>query len=227
MPGNYKARKLDLLIGARGSPKAGRPPGARKIRLLLLMAGVLMTVILIAAAPTIAELNTKTGNLDNKFAFGQTGVTVDEHFDGWNAKEVKLTASSGPGYVPGVARAMMVPYIVDASGNYLSVDLGAMPATISGNTIVLGDITLELASDWSTNWFYKDGYFYYRQVLQPGQTTALLLQKVSLTSDTPAMHTKYAGTDVKVEVMAEILQAEGGAPAANWGVTVTGEAVTP
>jgi len=225
MPGNYKTRmfmtktqKNRLLLGTRGVPK---------LRLLLLTVSALLAVILIAAAPTIAELNTRTGNLDNKFAFGQTGVTVDEHFDGWNAKEVKLTASAGPDYVPGVARAIMVPYIVDASGNYLNVDLGPMPATISGNTVVLGDITLELASDWSTNWFYKDGYFYYRQVLEPGQTTALLLTKVSLTSDTPAMHAKYAGTDVKVEVMASILQAAGGAAASEWGITVTGNTVSP
>jgi len=220
-----------LTVNRRGksvkASQAGRPPGLRKIRLLLLMAGLLMTVILIAAAPTIAELNTKTGSLDNDFAFGKPEIQVTENFTGWDVKEVRLTASSGADAVPGVARAMMVPYILDAGGSYLNVDLGAVSATITGNTIVLGDITLVLASDWSTNWLYKDGYFYYRQVLQPGQTTALLLTKVSLTSDTPAMHTKYAGTDVKVEVMASILQAAGGAPASEWGVTVTGNTVSP
>ena len=121
---------------------------------------------------------------------------------------------------------MLVPYILDSDGNYISCDLGGLSAPV-GNKMVLGDLTLEFASDWSTNWFYQDGYFYYKKVLNPGESTTMLLSKVSLTSNTAEMKKKYADTEIKIEVMAAILQAEGGAPEAEWGITVTGTAVSP
>lgn len=201
----------------------------QKRKRLLITAGTIVLTLLAAMGVTAALLNTRTETVDNAFNFGQTKVTVVENEDyDWNKKEVRLTAASGADYVPGVVRAMIVPYVLDSSGNYISADLGDMPETITGNTVVLGDITLELAGDWSTNWFYKEGYFYYQKVLKPGQTTELLLNKVSLTdSDTADMGEKYADTKIKIEVMAGILQAEGGAPEAEWGVTVTGNTVSP
>lgn len=199
----------------------------RRRKRLLFTAGSVILILLIAMDVTVALLNTLTGTVDNEFKFGQTKISVNEDFDGWDKKEVRLTAASGDDYVSGVVRAMIVPYVQDQSGNYISADLSAMPESITGNTVVLGDITLELDTNWNTNWFYKDGYFYYNKVLAPGETTELLLQKVSLTSDTTAMREKYTDTDIKIEVMAGILQAEGGAPEVEWGVTVTGNTVSP
>ncbi len=199
----------------------------QKIRTLVMTAGILLLVILISISSTTGQLNTRTEDLDNEFAFGKTGVTVEENFDGWDVKEVSLTAEAGADCVPGVARARLMPYVLTESGGYTPSYLGELPAAITGNDLVMGDITLNLASDWSDNWFYKDGCFYYKKVLAPGETTALLLQKVSLTEDTPAMREKYGDAEIKVEVIAEILQAEGGAPASKWGVTVTGNTVSP
>lgn len=198
----------------------------KKAMMMPIAASAVILTLIVAIGVTFALLNTLTGAVDNELKFGQTKVTVDETFDGWNAKEVKLTAASGNDYVPGVVRAMIVPYVLDGSGNYIFVDLEAMSAPV-GNEMVLGDFTLELDTNWSANWFYKDGYFYFRKVLNPGDTTALLLTKVSLTNNTTAIREKYADADIKVEVMAGILQAEGGAPAAEWGVTVTDSTVTP
>ena len=200
----------------------------RKWKRRLITVGAVLLTLLITAGVTLALQNTLMGTLDNEFKFGQTKVTVieNDNYD-WNTKEVRLKADAGEDYVPGVVRAMIVPYVLDGSGNYILADLDAMPEAVTGNTVILGDFMLELDADWSTNWFYKDGFFYYRKVLSPGETTGLLLKKVSLTDDTAAMQEKYADAGIRVEVMAGILQAEGGAPETEWGVTVNGSTVSP
>ena len=175
---------------------------------------------------TFALLTTRTGSLVNPLAIGNTGITVDETFNGWNAKQVRLSIPTGPTYVNSIVRAMIVPYIYDGDGKLIASDLGAMAAPVS-NQMTLGDVILEFDSTWAANWFYKDGFFYHKAVLKPvsGQNqTAPLLSKVSLT--TGAL-TKY-GTDaqVKVEVIADALQAEGQSWL-EWGVTVSGSTVSP
>jgi len=141
-------------------------------------------------------------------------------------KEVKLVAATGPGYVPGVARVMIVPYILDADSEYyISCDLDAMTAPVN-NKMVLGDIVLEFAADWEDHWFYQDGFFYYRTVLNPGNETTVLLTKVSLLNNDAEQKYSDDLASVKVEVLASILQAEGSAPDAGsvleseWGVKI-------
>ena len=38
--------------------------------------------------------------------------------------------------------------------------------------------------DWETNWYFADGYFYYKTALKKGQTTPTLLEGVTLCDDT-------------------------------------------
>jgi len=122
---------------------------------------------------------------------------------------------------------MFVPYVINDAGNYVECKLGTFPATLtSGTSFTTGDFTFTLKSGWMLNWFYRDGYFYYRRVLSPGESTPFLLDRVSYTG-TAADKADYNENNVKVEVLADILQAEGGAPAAKWGITVNGTTVTP
>lgn len=207
-------------------PKRKKKAWKLKRRLLTAGAAVFAVAVVAISGYTYSQLNTRTSSLDNELKFGQTGITVTENKYDWDAKEVKLTAAAGTDYVSGVARAMIVPYILDGAGSYISCDLSAMSEPV-GNKMVLGDFTLEFDAAWQTYWFYKDGFFYYKEVLDPGDSTELLLKKVSLTNDTTAMREKYADAEIKVEVIAQILQAEGGAPQTEWGITVSGSAVLP
>lgn len=227
-PGSYRAG---------GSP-GGPPPGGgrnsgrlqRGKNLTLLLAGALALAAL--AGTTLMYLTRLTPEKTNAFSVGDTSVEIVEPgVDpgnvpwGANAKPVQLKSPGSADNVPGVVRAMIVPVLTEKStGKVLSGNLGALGAP-SGNTLVLGDITLHFAADWNTNWFYKDGYFYYRKVLSPGETTPLLLTGVTLSAGVSAE--EYKNISVKIDVLADILQASGTAAADEWGVTVNGSNVTP
>lgn len=189
----------------------------------ILFALSVMLVLVISAGGTMAYLTARTQDRDNAFGFPTAGVTIEENFSGWDLKEVQVKNDST---VPGVVRVMLLPRVEDAAGSYVSANLGTLAAP-QDNKLVMGDFTLELAANWADHWFYQDGFFYYRQVLGSAATTEKLLQKVSLTQDTPELREKYKDLSVKVDVQADILQAEGGAPQAEWGVTVSGTTVAP
>lgn len=163
----------------------------------------------------------------NAFSLGEPTVEIEEDFDGWDHKKVSLKNQEGEDAVSGVARAMLVPVLKDKNtGAGLGEELGPIGQP-TGTTIVLGDLTLHLAENWQDNWFYLDGYFYYRKVLKPGQTSEPLLEKVSLTHDTQELRRKYKDVQIEIEVMADILQADSGAPMEAWGVEVNGDTVAP
>lgn len=212
--------ELETIDEQANKAKYGKATKRRALSLALLVCAI------VVIGSTIAFLSALTSKETNPFSFGEIEITVSEPPNvNWETKKVTLVAG---GDIPSVARAIIIPIFKNTEE---SVDPtmgsgGALTAPV-GNKVVMGDITFVLASDWSDNWFYKDGYFYYKTVLQPGDQTAELLNKVSLTTDDDATREKYASIQIEVEVMAESLQAEGGAPLSVWGVNVVGSAVSP
>ena len=88
----------------------------------------------------------------------------------------------------------------------------------------MGNVTFTLDSGWETHWFWNptDGYFYYRAVVEPGKTTELLLESVSISSDTYSILETY-DIQLEVDVLADSIQTKGGALDARWtkaGVTI-------
>lgn len=205
------------------SAKPKGPGGVSMHRKVLLF--TLAAVVLVGG--TLAFLHVITVTATNPFTFGNASITIEEEFDNWDMKKVFLTNDDLEENVPGVVRAMIVPVLKDATtGDGLGGTLQALSEPVD-NKMVVGDFTFQFASDWASNWFYQDGYFYYRKVLEPGETSTQLLQKVTLTNDTQEKRKEYENVTVEVEVLADILQAEGGAAAEAWGITVSGSAVSP
>lgn len=203
-----------------------RSSGQKPKKLLTVMSSFLVLFIL-AGCGTWAVLSAVTPTLTNPFTMGDTTVIIEENFAGWTVKQVQLKNGAGEDHVDGIVRASLVPIILDANGSDgRPANAGSMAAP-TGNTMVMGDFTFVLASNWSTNWFYKDGYFYYRSVLAPGASTTRLLEKVQLTNSTPATIEQYKNYTITVEVLADILQATDAAAQDAWGVKVTGTTVTP
>lgn len=80
-------------------------------------------------------------------------------------------------------------------------------ANKSTNTYTMGAVTFTLDSKWSDNWIFnpKDGYFYYKTKVAPGEETAKLLEKVSIDASTKkAMDS--AGVSLQVDVIADSIQ---------------------
>ena len=82
-------------------------------------------------------------------------------------------------------------------------------------------VRLYLVDDWQTNWTYKNGEFYYKKVLEDKQTTQLLLSGVVLQSGVSAQD--YG--DIKVNVLADAVQATPADVPAMWGCTVSSDGV--
>lgn len=194
-----------------------------KKRTIFLFLSVLLLIV-ISVSGIFASLNTKTKILDNELGFGIGKVEIKENFNGWDLKEVSLTNTSDN--MPGVIRAMLVPRVEDENGDYVISDLAPLTAP-EGNLVKMGDFVFELANDWSDNWFYKDGFFYCKTVLEVGETSPLLLKKASLANDSIELKEKYEDAEIKVDIIAHILQADGEATDTEWGVTVKNNVVSP
>lgn len=72
---------------------------------------------------------------------------------------------------------------------------------------------LILGANWNQNWFFADGMFYHKAKVAPGNRTAVLLEKVTVSST-------ELWQELKVDVLSEGIQAEGGAAPQVWGVTI-------
>lgn len=194
---------------------------------------ILLLLITLTVAFTLMLMHYLTNTRQNTFTIGTAEVEIVE--PGVDPGEVEWGAESKPVYlenpgdgtsVPGVVRAMLVPVLKDSeTENPVGGELGAMSEPV-GDKMVLGEITLHFASNWEDNWFYRDGYFYYRKVLNPGERTAQLLSGVTLTDG--SLSEVYGDADVTIEVLANILQAGSNAPETEWNVSVSDDgAVTP
>lgn len=184
-------------------------------------------LIILLVGGTYALLTATIAPRLNVFSFGKLDLEIKEKFKDWEVKEVALTNVEQEGAVDSVVRCMIFPVLRDSeTGMLIGGDLGQLYEP-TGNTIEMGDFTFILAADWATHWFYKDGFFYYRKVLAPGETTTLLLTKVQPTEDTEAIREKYENIDIDVEVRGDSLPASGGSAAENWGITVSETSVSP
>lgn len=57
-----------------------------------------------------------------------------------------------------------------------------------------------------THWTYQDGYYYYNQILQPGQTTPALLTQVTFVGD--KITNAYLGKMFSLDVAVQAVQSE-------------------
>lgn len=76
-------------------------------------------------------------------------------------------------------------------------------------------------SSIGSDWFEKNGYFVYKKVLNPGQSTTGLFAWNKICFSGPLMDNTYQGKGFDIKVMAEGIQASNHAPWLNgWGVKV-------
>ena len=83
----------------------------------------------------------------------------------------------------------------------------------------MGDVTFELAEGWSDGWIYneKDGYFYYKAIVDPGMaTTTLLLESVQISAETYDIMQENEIV-LQVEVLADAVSTQSGAIEEAWG----------
>ena len=176
----------------------GRGPAARVYRTAVLLIAVIL-LITTAVGSTAAFLVTKTGPVEESFAYAQVSCQVTRS---GSALAVKNT---------GTAQAYIrASYAV----NWLDGD-GYIVAAVPEN------YSCDLAENPQGAWVDGgDGYFYYPYPVDPGgETPSLLTCSVSRPEDP-----EYT---LSVEVVAEAIQSTPAEAAEEaWGVTVSGDVLT-
>jgi hypothetical protein len=121
----------------------------------------------------------------------------------------------------------------DATAAQIALLQSDFPSSVSGTSFTMGDVTFNLAADWSDNWFYYKGYFYYigesddnvDGVLNVSETTPPLLASVSVNKEKYNEDYVDMGAQLKVVVLADAIQTVGntvgsdGGALKRWGVS--------
>lgn len=186
---------------------------ANKKRLILISSVVAMAVMLVVGT-TAAFLATNSQDMTNQFAPGIVSTDTEENSSGTPEssnviseftpsgakKEVQI---KNTGTIDAYVRVKLVPsWKYSETQSIAHADAGSFPLTMSepqGNIIDCGGVTLVLAEDWSSNWIYKDGTFYYKKPIKPGASTTLLLKEVQMEDES-----KF--DDLQVDVISEAIQ---------------------
>ena len=115
----------------------------------------LALILVCTVGGTVAYLVTHTDPVVNTFTPGKVSCQVEEKFEGNNVKTEAVVKNTGN--VPAYIRVAVVANTIDGEGN------------------ITGMATLE---GWlnTAKWTEVDGFYYYKDVVQPGEETANLLK---------------------------------------------------
>ncbi len=127
-----------------------------------------------------------TAEVNNLFTFEpfDPHIYIEVNEEGIDSRNVSWGTSTKPltirnlynvGAVPAFVRVIIVPsFKID--GYDTENGLGELTKPVD-NKLTFETVTLHFASDWEESWFFnhKDGYFYYKTILKPGQETPPLL----------------------------------------------------
>lgn len=154
--------------------------GGRKTALIL----SLCLIFALAVGTTFALLKASTAPVENTFTAAKSGTDIVEELDG-NQKKSIVVKNTGTA-VSYVRVKLVMNWVDNTTGNIVSGD--NLP------TVVLN----------KSDWFEKDGIYYYKMPVAPDGKTENLLKADSPITE-PA--DKPAGCHLEVTVLAESIQA--------------------
>lgn len=142
-----------------------------------------------------------TQEIENTFKESEVKVEVKETFSNdvkSNVSVMNTGKTTDPISPPVFVRVKLLPYWYEPNEDQIAGIQAWKPEFTPG-----------------TDWFLKDGYYYYKKSIAPGETTSNLISSITLKKDTN-------GNRQVLEIVAEGIQAipEKAAKEA-WGVTVT------
>ncbi|MBR2730526.1 MAG: hypothetical protein IKD72_00885 [Clostridia bacterium] len=191
----------------------------KKVRLAALL---VVAALSVAVSGTLAYFMASTHSIRNDFFPARLNVVIHEDFQQIDGSYVKSNVTVENAVVPRASshayiRVRLVPTWRDENGNVAGVppvDLTAPPAGITA------EINPDLAFD------YVDGYYYYKEILAPGEQTTPLVRRIAV--DYAALAgTPYEGYTFELSVLAEGLDAAAGAAEAAWGVVYSAHTWSP
>ena len=193
---------------------------------------IILIVVLLSRSITMAFL-TSSQSKTNKFILAKPDIKIeelnvsDQDSMDWGIDSMNVRISADSEHTSVYVKVALIISAKDQIGNVLPLDLGPLtaPDTVTGE-LVAGDFTLHFNPDWDNNWFFKDGYFYYKHILHSGEETEILLEGITLTNDSDSsIKEKYRNMRLYVDVFADSIQATSSA-VEKWGVSLQPDGVT-
>lgn len=188
-------------------------PQLHKIPKKLLLLSTAIVVFTVAAIScTLAYMTAKTTPVTNNFTPGVANITVSEpngsSYTLSNNTVSKVVAITNPDSridgsnpIPVYVRVRLVPVMRYSSGSGL--DGTGEPVNVTYNLP-------------STNWVLIDGYYYYKGILQPGQTTADLIDTATVSGGLSS------GRKLEIQVIADSIQTIGNTEREAWHMDYNG-----
>ena len=185
----------------RMDSKRRRKSTASKKRIVLAITIVLL--LSVGVMGTLMYLATKTDTVTNTFEAVNVTCEVQESFDGTVKKDVNVENTSN---IDAYLRIKLVTYRVNDNGSKIG-------GTATIPSFALGD-----------GWFEKDGFYYYRNPVAPGETPAADL--IGSDGITLKSYADADGGRQVIEVIAEAIQTEpADVVSEKWNVTVDADGV--
>lgn len=160
-----------------------------------LLSAMVMIGCIAMVQPTLAAFMSQDSEINN-FKTGNVNIEVQETFPECTdfSKECKKEVSiqNESLQTDAVIRVAIVPYWQDGSGN-------AWPGDVSSSVVELNFSNLE---KWENG---GDGYYYYKEVVEAGQSTDQLLSSVKINIPS-GLEDRYDGKTLVVDVKAEAVQ---------------------
>lgn len=173
----------------------------KNMKKMLILLAATMLLLTFAVGGTIAYLVTSDGPVVNTFEPAKVTIEVTEDPFAENDNIKNNVQIKNTGSAKAYIRAAIVVTWQDANGNIYP----AFPVEYTDYRI-----------DYGTGWTPSGGYYYYNGEVEPGDPTTNLINSIA-----PVAGRAPNGYDLHVEILAQAIQAEGGAVASatNWTIT--------
>lgn len=199
-------------MGRKNGKYQKKPKGLPLITMVL----IAILIISLSAGSVVAWLSITGGQVENSFApDAGPSPSIAEDFNNEVKSNVKVSVGD-PGYAVYVRAAIVVNWKKAEDGNVL----GQAPVLNEDYILTLNE----------TDWFFEDGFYYHKAMVNTGGSTANLITTCQLKDGV----TPPQGYDLNVEIIAQTIQAlgttdTGDTPAVTdaWKVAVTNKELTP
>lgn len=168
----------------------------------IILSVVLVSILAAAAGSTLAFLVTRTDSVKNTFNYSNVACMVkEEAFTNGTSVEKSNVRVLNTGDTESYIRAAIIVTWKDSVGNVYAME----PQKDKDYTITIND----------SDWFEKDGFYYYTKPVSPQEETGILIENCSINGS------GLEGYGLSVEILASAIQSKPTkAVEKSWDVTV-------
>lgn len=177
----------------------------KKERKHIWIAGAILLTVL-AISWTLAFFTTNV-DTENKIRFGRLDLKIHETTLDGAGEEVAYSPEEHPANISKNSRQSRIVRVENTGSQpmYVRVNLGISGEDRDGKKIEYADALAKYTLN-REDWLYQDGWYYYRDVLEPGSKTKELMTEVIF--DIEKIGSRYPGGKFDLDISAQGVQSK-------------------